>query len=468
MSPTNPTHRAGYELAFGDFGGTQATEAAPTAAPTAAPVRSRSAAGEGLEDVKKRVHSRMIDLISAERVSQLPESDRRGELGRLIGPIIDTEAIVLSGNERQELIEVILNESLGFGPLDPLLRDSSISDILVNGPHQIYIERHGVLSESSVQFRDEQHLEEIIRRIAAQVGRRVDESSPIVDARMADGSRINAVLPPLAVRGAALSIRRFGKGPLRLADLLAHGAMTPAMARVLEAAVKAKQNVIISGGTGSGKTTLLNALTGSIQDTDRIITIEDTAELRIQKRHVVTLESRAANIDGRGEISMRELLRATLRMRPNRIIVGECRGPEALDMLQAMNTGHSGSMTTLHANGPRDALARLELMILLSGMTLPLSALRELIGAAVDIVIQVDRQPGGGRRVTSISEVAGVSDGVVLMQELFNYKATEVDSQGRSTGQFESTGIRPHFLEEAKAAGIDLPSELFQRGIVRG
>jgi pilus assembly protein CpaF len=463
MSLNDHRPRAGHELSFGDFAGSQATETAPALTH----VRPCAAAGGGLDDVKRRVHSRLVDLISAERVAQLAESDRRGELGRVIGPLIDAEALLLSGTERQELTEVVLDEVLGFGPLDPLLRDPTISDILVNGPRQVYVERNGILSESSVRFRDEHHLEEIIRRIAAQVGRRVDESSPIVDARMLDGSRVNAVLPPLAVRGAALSIRRFGKGPLRMADLLAHGTMTPAMARVLEAAVQARQNVIISGGTGSGKTSLLNALTGAIQDTDRIITIEDTAELRVQKRHVVTLEARAANIDGRGEISIRELLRSTLRMRPNRIIVGECRGPEVLDMLQAMNTGHAGSMTTLHANGPRDALARLELMVLLSGMNLPLIALRELIGAAVDIVVQVDRQPGGGRRVTSISEVIGVREGVVLMQEIFRFKATQVDGHGRSTGQFESTGFRPHFLDAAKAAGIEVPDDFFRGAVVR-
>jgi pilus assembly protein CpaF len=432
---------------------------APAASTSAARPRVRE--GDKIEEVKRKVHSKAVDMIAADRVGQMSEAELRPEIRRVVEGLVETHGLLISGPDRRVLVQELIDEIVGFGPLEPLLRDPGINDILVNGPDQVFVERAGVLSEVPVRFRDDEHLREIVRRIAAKVGRRVDESSPIVDARLHDGSRVNAILPPLAVTGTSLSIRRFGNRPLAMTDLIAHRALTPEMAKVLEAAVKARRNIVVSGGTGSGKTTLLNALSASIPATDRVITVEDTAELQFRHRHVVSLEARSANVEGLGEVTMRDLVRATLRMRPDRIIVGECRGAEVLDMLQALNTGHAGSMTTVHSNGPRDTLARLELMILLSGLDLPLLALRSLIGSAVELIVHVERLAGGVRRVTSVTEVLGVSDGVITAEELYRYRSLGVDGRGRVTGQFEAMGNRPRFVDAAKAVGIDLPGELF-------
>jgi pilus assembly protein CpaF len=360
----------------------------------------------------------------------------------------------------------VLDETFGFGPLEVLLKDPTISDILVNGPHKIYVERRGKLEKTDVKFRDNEHLLQIIDRIVSKVGRRVDETSPMVDARLPEGSRVNAIIPPLALDGASMSIRRFGANPLRLEDLLNYKAFSPEMAMLMEAAIKARLNIIISGGTGCGKTTLLNTLSSFIPSDERIITIEDAAELQLQQDHIVRLETRPPNIEGKGAVNTRDLVRNALRMRPERIIIGECRGGESLDMLQAMNTGHSGSMTTLHANTPRDAQARLETMVMMAGMELPMKAMRQQIAAAVDIIIQANRLQGGPRKVTSITEVMNMEQDIIIMQDIFRFKQLGLDQNGRAFGQFEATGVRPSFMQRIEASGIKLPANLFQERIL--
>ena len=370
--------------------------------------------------------------------------------------------------EREKLIEEILDETLGFGPLEPLLKDPTISDILVNGPKNCYVERRGKLEKIELLFRDNEHLLQIIDRIVSKVGRRVDETSPLVDARLPDGSRVNAVIPPIALDGASLSIRRFGANPLKLEDLLNYKAFSPEMAMLLEACIKARLNIVISGGTGCGKTTLLNTLSSFIPSDERIVTIEDAAELQLQQDHVVRLETRPANIEGKGSILTRDLVKNALRMRPERIIVGECRGSETLDMLQAMNTGHSGSMTTLHANSVRDAMSRLETMIMMAGFELPIKAMRQQIASAVDLIIQANRLQGGPRKITSITEVMNMEQDVIIMQEIFKYRQLGVDQNGRAYGQFEATGVRPTFVNRLEQKGVKLPSNMFsERVLVR-
>src|SRR5262249_3829593 len=363
-------------------------------------------------------------------------------------------------------IDEILDETFGFGPLEMLLKDPTISDILINGPGRVFVERRGKLEKADIKFRDNEHLLQIIDRIVSKIGRRVDETSPMVDARLPDGSRINAIIPPLALDGASVSIRRFGSNPLKLEDLLNYKAFTPEMAMLMEACIKARLNIIISGGTGCGKTTLLNTLSSFIPHDERVVTIEDAAELQLQQDHVVRLETRPPNIEGKGAILTRDLVKNALRMRPERIIIGECRGGETLDMLQAMNTGHSGSMTTLHANQPRDAQARLETMIMMAGTELPLKAMRQQISSAVDIIIQANRLQGGPRKITSITEVMGMEQDVIIMQEVFRYKQLGLDQNGRCYGQFEATGVRPTFVSRLEAAGIKLPTNLFAERVL--
>jgi pilus assembly protein CpaF len=360
----------------------------------------------------------------------------------------------------------VLDETFGLGPLELLLKDPTISDILINGPKNVYVERRGKLEKTSVIFRDNDHLMQIIDRIISKVGRRVDETCPMVDARMIDGSRFNAIIPPLALDGACVSIRRFGTNPLKLEDLLNYKAFTPEMVMLLEGAIKARLNIIISGGTGSGKTTLLNTLSSFIPNTDRIVTIEDAAELLLQQDHVVRLETRPANIEGKGAITANDLVRNALRMRPERIIIGECRGSEALDMLQAMNTGHEGSLTTIHANAPRDAIARLETMILMAGFELPLKAMRTQIASAVDLVVQSSRLQGGPRKITYITEIVGMEQDTVVMQDIYRYMQDGVDEMGRARGRFVATGIRPKFMSRLESAGIRLPSSAFRERVM--
>src|SRR5689334_7298493 len=422
--------------------------------------------GKTLDELKRIIHSKLVDKLDLSRVSDLAGDTLRREIRLVVERLCDTENPLLNRMERERLIDEILDETLGFGPLEALLKDPTISDILINGPYDIFVERRGKLEKTEIKFRDNDHLLQIIDRIVSKVGRRVDETSPMVDARLPDGSRVNAIIPPLALDGPSMSIRRIGANPLKLEDLLNYKAFTPEMAMLMEAAIKARLNIIISGGTGCGKTTLLNTLSSFIPAEDRIITIEDAAELQLQQDHVVRLETRPPNIEGKGMVNTRDLVRNSLRMRPERIVIGECRGGEALDMLQAMNTGHSGSMTTLHANSPRDAQARLETMVMMAGMELPMKAMRQQISSAVDVIIQANRLQGGPRKITSVTEVMNMEQDVIIMQEVFRYKQIGIDQNGRAHGQFEATGVRPTFVTRLEASGIKLPTNLFTERVL--
>src|ERR1700757_332436 len=421
---------------------------------------------KSFEELKRLIHSKLVDKLDLSRVSDLAGDTLRREIRLVVERLCDTENPLLNRMERERLIDEVLDETFGFGPLEALLKDPTISDILVNGPHNVFVERRGKLEKTEVKFRDNDHLLQIIDRIVSKVGRRVDETSPMVDARLPDGSRVNAIIPPLALDGPTVSIRRFGSNPLKLEDLLNYKAFTPEMAMLMEACIKARLNVLISGGTGCGKTTLLNTLSSFIPNDERVITIEDAAELQLQQEHIVRLETRPPNIEGKGQVTTRDLVRNALRMRPERIIIGECRGAESLDMLQAMNTGHAGSMTTLHANSTRDAQARLETMIMMGGLELPIKAMRQQISSAVDIIIQANRLQGGPRKVTSITEVLGMEGDVIITQEIFRFRQLGIDQNGRAVGQFEATGVRPTFINRIEAAGIKLPSNLFQERVL--
>ena len=386
----------------------------------------------------------------------------RGQVKREIGLLLDREIVPLNTSEREMITEYILNEIFGLGPLEPLLSDKTISDILVNGPRQVYIERRGRLERVDIRFRDDAHLMQIIDRIVSRIGRRVDESSPMVDARLQDGSRVNAIIPPLSIDGPVLSIRRFGSEPLTIKDLVDLKALTPQLVQILEACVKSRLNILISGGTGAGKTTMLNSLSGFIPHNERLVTIEDSAELLLQQPHVVRLETRPPNIEGRGEIAQRSLLRNALRMRPDRIIVGEVRGEEAIDMLQAMNTGHDGGLTTIHANSARDALARLETMIAMANLRISDKAMRQQICSAINLIIQVSRMSDGTRKVMSVSEVVGMEGEIITMQEVYKFTRTGMGLNGEVQGQFRPTGIRPRFSERLEQYGFKLPPQLFE------
>src|SRR6187431_3330914 len=414
------------------------------------------------ENIKRRIHTKLVDKLDLSRVGELEGEVLRREIRLVVEHLCDTEDTFLNRSERDRLIEEVLDETFGLGPLEMLLKEPSISEIMINGPKAVYVERGGCLEKTSVTFRDDKHLMQIIDRIVSKVGRRVDEVCPMVDARLPDGSRVNAIIPPLALDGAAVSIRRFGAHPLKLEDLLNYKAFTPEMVMLLEGCIKARLNAIICGGTGSGKTTLLNTLSSFIANTDRILTIEDAAELQLQQEHVVRLETRPANIEGKGAITATDLVKNALRMRPERIIIGECRGPETLDMLQAMNTGHDGSLTTLHANTPRDAVARLETMVMMTGFDMPIKAMRQQIASAVNILIQANRLQGGIRRVTSITEIVGMEQDTVVMQDIYKYVQEGIDETGRARGHFEATGIRPTFMTKLESAGVRLPSSAFK------
>ncbi len=418
------------------------------------------------EELKKTLHNRLIDSLNFGAVSLLPEEARRTELKPSIERLVDAECGARGLGNRDRLVAELLDEVLGLGPLESLLRDPTVNDILVNGPHQVYVERGGQLELTDVRFRDDAHVMQIIDRIVSKVGRRVDESSPLVDARLSDGSRFNAIIPPLALHGPTISIRRFGKRPLTLDDLLRFKMLTPEMAKLFEGVIKARLNVLISGGTGSGKTTLLNTLSRFIPERERIVTIEDAAELQLQQRHVVSLETRPPNIEGKGQVTTRDLVRNCLRMRPDRIVVGECRGAEALDMLQAMNTGHDGSLTTLHANTPRDALSRLETMIMMTGFELPIKAMRQQIASAVQLIIQVSRHQGGVRKITSVTEVVGMEGEVIILQDIFDYQRLGVAPDGKAFGRFRATGVRPTFTARLETANIHFPPDLFAERVL--
>ncbi len=434
--------------------------------PATATSRSADSKESNFEELKQRIHSKLVDKLDLSRVGELEGDVLRREIRLVVEHLCDTEDTLLNRSERERLIDEVLDETFGLGPLEILLKDPTISDILINGPKNIYIERRGKMERTSVVFRNNDHLLQIIDRIISKVGRRVDETCPMVDSRMPDGSRFNAIIPPLALDGAAVSIRRFGTNPLKLEDLLNFKAFTPEMVMLLEGAIKARLNVVISGGTGSGKTTLLNTLSSFIPNSDRIVTIEDAAELQLQQEHVVRLETRPANIEGKGAISATDLVKNALRMRPERIIIGECRGSETLDMLQAMNTGHEGSMTTLHANSPRDAIARLETMIMMAGFELPLKPMRQQIASAIDLMVQTNRLQGGPRKITHITEVVGMEQDTIVMQDVYTYEQDGIDENGRAYGRFVAHGIRPTFMPRLEAAGVRLPASAFRQRVM--
>jgi pilus assembly protein CpaF len=413
-------------------------------------------------EMKSRLHRALINRMDLTKLGALAPDQLNAEVSRLAEGVLAAEAMPLSSLERERLVNEVRHELFGLGPLEPLLADPTISDILVNSHSKIYIERRGKLEATSVAFKDDEHLMRVIERIVSSVGRRIDESSPMVDARLADGSRVNAIIPPLSIDGPVLSIRRFGSEPLRMSALIDKQAVTREIAEMLEMCVKARLNVLISGGTGAGKTTLLNALSAYIPEDERIVTIEDSAELQLQQPHVVRLETRPPNIEGRGEVTQRDLVKNALRMRPDRIVIGEVRGGESIDMLQAMNTGHDGSLTTVHANTPRDALTRLETMIQMTGMRLSDRAMRQQIASAINMVVQAARLSDGTRRITSISEVTGMEGDTITMQEIFQFERTSVDREGRVIGRFRATGIRPRFAERLKAYGMQLPRIMFE------
>jgi pilus assembly protein CpaF len=415
------------------------------------------------QNLKSRIHRRLVEGIDIQALTLLDQSDAlEAAIERTLHVLIAEEKLPLTADERHAVVREVLNETLGLGPLEPLLSDSEINDILVNGAHDVWVDRDGMLEATEIRFKDDNHLLHVINRIVARIGRRVDESSPIVDARLPDGSRVNAIIPPLALDGPTLSIRRFRAIPFAVEDLLGRGALSEEMVQFLSAAVDARLNILISGGTSAGKTTLLNVLSRYISDRERIVTIEDTAELRLQQRHVVRLESRPANIEGQGAVSQRDLVKNALRMRPDRIIVGEVRGAEALDMLQAMNTGHEGSLTTVHANSPRDALSRIETLVLLAGIDLSQRSIREQIGSAFDLIVQIKRLQDGTRRVVSIAEVTGVQEGVISTQDLFEFRQEGIDAGRRVVGAHIACGLRPYHEVKFMEAGIPLPCEWFK------
>ena len=411
--------------------------------------------------VKAAIHRKLIQKLNLDRLTEVNRDDVRREVTQILEALVVGESTPMNLQERERLATEVLDEVFGLGPLEPLLADPTISDILVNTHKRVYVERRGILEMTSIQFRDDIHLMSIIDRIVSAVGRRVDESSPMVDARLADGSRVNAIIPPLAVDGPCLSIRRFGRDPLTSEDLLQNNTLTEPMLELLRGCVKARLNVLVSGGTGAGKTTFLNVLSSYISNRERIVTVEDAAELQLHQDHVVRLETRPANIEGRGAIQQRQLVINSLRMRPDRIIVGEVRGEEALDMLQAMNTGHDGSLTTIHANTPRDALSRLETMVAMGSLNIPESALRRQIASAIDVVVQVSRLSDGTRKVIALSEITGMEGDIVSMQDIFVFRKRGIRDNGEVSGEFVPTGIRPKFAEKLQVSGINLPISMF-------
>ena len=420
---------------------------------------------ERFNEMKTQLHRKLINKLDLTRMVG-DESELRVQVREVVSGLAEEESTLLNYSERQRLIAEVLDETFGLGPLEVLLKDATISDILINGPKQVYIERGGCLELTPVEFRDNAHLMHVIDKIVSAVGRRCDEVSPMVDARLKDGSRVNAVIPPLAIDGASVSIRRFGTDPITWDDYIKYKSITPEMRDFLEACVKAHLNILIVGGTGSGKTTLLNNLSSFIPSTERIVTIEDAAELQLRQPHIVRLETRPANIEGKGKITIRDLLINALRMRPDRIVVGECRGPETLDMLQAMNTGHDGSLTTVHANSTRDAVQRVETMVMMAGFDLPIRAIRAQFASAIQLIVQAQRLSGGPRKVTTITEVLGMEGEVITMQDIFKFEQLGVTASGKAYGQFVASGIRPGFLDRLESVGQKLDPAMFDRRVL--
>ena len=427
-----------------------------------APADKEARRRERMAELKLDLHRRLLDSLNLSALESAPEKELRAEIGEIASEALTEMQIVLTRDERQTLNAELYDEVTGLGPLEPLLKDEDVNDILINGPKRIFVERRGKLSLSEITFKDERHLLRIIDKIVSAVGRRVDESNPYVDARLKDGSRFNAMIPPIAVDGSLVSIRKFKKEKLKIEDLVSFGAFTEEMALYLEAAVATRLNVIVSGGTGSGKTTTLNALSSFIDNSERILTIEDTAELQLQQTHVGRMESRPANVEGKGAVTQRDCLRNALRMRPDRIIVGETRGEEVIDMLQAMNTGHDGSMTTIHANSARDACSRLENMIAMAGIEMPIKAVRSQIASAVNLIVQASRLQDGSRRMTSITEVTGMEGDVITLQEVFRFQRTGLTPENKIIGHYTAGGMRSHYAERFRMWGYDLPNEIFE------
>ena len=441
--------------------GKKPAEGMNTVAGTEVPPESKQDAQSKLIETKVHLHQRLLEIMNLGVIDKMPRDQFRREVGEMVRDLLTEEQIPLSLNERNQLSSDILDELLGLGPIEPLLKDPTVSDVLVNTYRQVYVERNGKLEHTPVKFKDDRHLLRIINKIVAGVGRRIDESQPLVDARLPDGSRVNAIIPPLAVDGPLLSIRKFAKIPINIEKMIEMGSMTPQIAELLQAIVRCRLNVLISGGTGSGKTTLLNAMSTFISDAERIVTIEDAAELQLQQSHVARLETRPSNIEGKGEIAQRELVKNSLRMRPDRIIVGEVRGGEAFDMLQAMNTGHDGSMTTIHANSCRDALSRLEQMIGMARIDIPLRSMRSQIASALQVVIQLQRMSDGRRRLISVQEITGMEGEVVTMHEIFRFKRLSTSPDGIIQGEFRATGIRPKFFGVFESMGIQMSPDVF-------
>ncbi|MFZ5942659.1 MAG: CpaF family protein [Bacillota bacterium] len=414
------------------------------------------------ESLKIKIHKELIENMDKElKATSISDDTIAKKVEEFVAAILDRDAGFLPFSERQKIAVEMVAEVLGFGPIEKLIRDEDVSEIMVNGPKQVYAERKGKLTLSDITFRDDNHVMHVIEKIVAPIGRRIDESMPMVDARLPDGSRVNAIIPPLSLKGPSITIRKFSKDPLRIHDLIRFGTVTPSIAKFLDACVKARLNIVISGGTGSGKTTTLNVLSSFIPNDERIVTIEDAAELQLNQEHVLTLETRPPNIEGKGAITMRDLVRNSLRMRPDRIVVGEVRAGEALDMLQAMNTGHDGSLTTGHANTPRDMLARLETMVLMAGMELPVRAIREQMAAAIDLIVQQNRLRDGSRRITHITEVVGMEGDVIVLQDVFRYEQKGIDDRGNIIGEHRATGIIPKFISQIEAEGIKLQDDIF-------
>src|SRR5215207_6314436 len=461
LSPGAPGNGAHGNGNGNGTGPGQSPESAGSSMMLSTSMRQSEAMLTPVEQLKVELHRRLIERLDLEALERIEDQSLvTVQIRQAVSELLRGESTPLSQAERESVVEQIVYEVVGLGPIEPLFRDRTVTDILINGPKNIYIERGGRLSRALVSFRDDSHLLAVIDRIVSRVGRRVDESSPMVDARLPDGSRVNAIIPPLAIDGAVMSIRRFG-AEITMQNLVEKGALTEEMAMLLAGCVRARLNILVSGGTGSGKTTMLNALSSFIPVHERVITIEDAAELRLQQDHVVRLETRPPNSEGRGEVLSRDLVKNALRMRPDRIILGEVRSAEALDMLQAMNTGHEGSLATIHANTPRDAMARLETMILFAGTNLPNKATREQISSAIDVIVQVSRMADGSRRITSITELTGMEGEIITMQEVFRYHRRGIATDGTVIGGFESTGVRPTFMERLRLAGAELPTDLF-------